>query len=149
MLSQSGNLTVADAPASLLERSSVGFSRQELRTVLMTAESRKLVGYSSCAKCILNPAVTDVAPFARSPFRNRESRNKLTIPAFSPSGALLRKGSTTSVSSLRNSSHNFQWPSYFLFVPGRTDCLMNPARSLLFFSDRTPLVPGFCYHTQG
>lgn len=149
MLSQIGNLTVADTPASLMERSSVGLNRQALRAVLMTAESRKLVDCSSWANRILNPAVTDVAAFARCPFLYRENKNKLTIRGFSSSGTLLRYGSLMPVFSLRNSSHNFQWPSYFRLVPGKTDCLINPARSALSFSERTPLSPGVRFRNQG
>lgn len=74
-----GKFTVSAIPAFLLARSSSVFSLQALHAVDNIAESRKLVGSNACVKCILSPAVTEVAVFDLSPAWYRLHIKRLTI----------------------------------------------------------------------
>lgn len=65
------------------------------RAVNIAAASRKAVGCRVRANCNLKPAVTAVAPLARSPMLHLRSRNKLTSADLSASVTSRTCGSCT------------------------------------------------------
>ena len=145
---QAGSLTESVEASFRIRRSSDGLSLQELRAVSITAASRKSVGTRLRAKCILNPAVTAVAPLERSPVLYRCSRNNHTSAALSSSLVPRSKGSLTWVDEARNCSHISQCLSYTRLVAGSTDIPMKSPRSFLCSSDRRLALPKGVRGTQ-